>query len=411
VPLWARALTATLIVQTVSSFATFSVPLLGPLLTERARLSPESIGYISALLSAGICWFLASGSAMLNHYGPIRTLQIGLACSVIGLMMIAQPFGIVIASGALAVGFGTAPNTPAGSQILIRTAPPRHRSLIFSIKQAGVPLGGAIAGLIVAPVVSTQGLPATIALVIAVLLATICIVQPFRRALDSDRDHRRQDWVRSLLSWKEVVRSISSLRAHPSLPLLTALGASFSVTQACLTAFTATYLVIERGVSLADAGLVMAVMQLASMVGRIFMGWTADRTKRAVTHLAVQAMVSAVAVCLLAVSALETTSGVASWPLYASAALVGVTAIGWNGVHIAELARVSPIAQVSDVTSAASLFGFIGSIFGPLLFIGLVIVIDSYIVAFSAIAVQLAFFGFMTMIFIVKSRIAKRSLD
>ena len=72
-PLWASALSATLLVQVVSSFAAAAVPLLGPILTQRWGLAPEDIGYVSAVVSAGICWFLACGGPMLDHHGPIRT--------------------------------------------------------------------------------------------------------------------------------------------------------------------------------------------------------------------------------------------------------------------------------------------------------------------------------------------------
>ncbi|EHL99460.1 transporter, major facilitator family protein [Acetobacteraceae bacterium AT-5844] len=394
-PLWASALAATLIVQTVSSFANMAIPLLGPPLMERAGLSPESIGFVSALSSAGICWFLACGGPMLAHYGPIRSLQIGLAFTGAGLFILSQPIGLLSLLGALAIGFGSGPNTPAGSQILIRAAPPRHRTLIFSIKQAGVPLGGALAGLIIAPLVLSHGLTTALWTVIGVTLATILIAWPFRRRLDGEEQRSRPGWARSLLSWSTMTRSLATLRAHPSLPWLAALGASFSVTQACLMAFTATYVVTQHGASLAEAGRVVAVMHTASMVGRITMGWAADRIGAAMRHLALQAVASALAVCLLMAS-----SGHGAWALYGSAAVVGFIAIGWNGVHIAELARVAPLELVSDVTSAASLCGFVGSILGPLIFAMLVGWTGSYAVAFLTVAAQLAAFGMAAMLFI-----------
>lgn len=387
-PLWVSALVATLTVQTISSFATIAIPLLGPPLMARAGLPPESIGLVSAMTSAGICWCLACGGPMLGHHGPIRTLQIGLACTAFGLFVLSQPLGLLALLGALAVGFGTGPNTPAGSQILIRAAPPRHRILIFSIKQAGVPLGGALAGLVVAPLVLAQGLSMTLGAVIGATLLTILAVQPFRRRLDAERGTGQPGWARALLSPAALGRAVGTLRAHPSLPALTALGASFSVVQSCLTAFTATYVVTRHGASLAEAGKVVALMQGASMVGRIVMGWVADRMGNALRHLALQALASALAVALLV-----TAGGEGSWALYGSAALVGFIAIGWNGVHIAELARVAPLHLVSDVTSAASLFGFVGSICGPLVFTLIVSWSGSYTLAFLLVAAQLAAFG------------------
>ncbi|ONG53065.1 hypothetical protein BKE38_13600 [Pseudoroseomonas deserti] len=387
--MWASALIATLFVQTVSSFSSMALPLLGPPLMARSGLSPESIGYVSALTSGGISWFLACGGPMLGHFGAVRSLQIGLACMAAGLLLMAQPVGLVALLGALAIGFGCGPNTPAGSQILIRTAPPRHRTLIFSIKQAGVPLGGAIAGLAIAPLVQHHGLQAALWTITGVTLASILLVQPFRRRLDGGPATAvGGHWGRALFSPRVFLRSLGVLKAHPSLPLLTALGASYSTLQACLMAFTATYAVTRHGATLAEAGGIVAVMQFSSMIGRVLMGWVADRRGRALRHLALQALASAAAVALLLVAG--SAGGLA---LYACAALVGFTAIGWNGVHIAELARVAPLPLVSDVTSAASLFGFLGSIGGPLAFAGLVRWTGSYEIAFLSAALQLALFG------------------
>jgi MFS family permease len=379
-----------LIAQTVSAFASLAIPLLGPPLMDRAGLQPESIGLVSATTAAGICWCLICGGPMLGHHGPVRTLQIGLLCIALGLFALSQPLGLVGLLGALAVGFGSGHNNPAGSQILVRTAPPRHRTLIFSIKQAGVPLGGALAGLTAAPLVLAYDLSAALWAVIGVVLLTALLLQPFRRLLDTDRVSR-PGWVGALVSPTALARSVSVLTAHPSLPLLTALGASFSVMQACLMTFTATYAVTRHGGSLAEAGRIVAVMQFASMVGRIALGWLADRTGHALRHLAWQALASTLAVVLLI-----KIGGYGSWTLYVCAALVGATAIGWNGVHMAELARVAPLALVGDVTSAASFFGFVGSICGPLAFMLIVKWSGSYDVAFLVMAVQLAGFGLVS---------------
>jgi MFS family permease len=381
---------ATLLVQTVSAFALLAIPLLGPPLMHRAGLQPESIGLVSATTAAGICWCLVCGGAMLGHYGPVRTLQYGLLCIALGLLALSLPLGFLGLFGALAIGFGSGHNNPAGSQILVRTAPPRHRTLIFSIKQAGVPLGGALAGLTAAPLVLSLGLSTALWVIIGIVLLAALVVQPFRSLLDTERV-RRSGWVGALVSPSAVARSVSVLRAHPSLPLLTALGASFSVMQSCLMAFTATYAVTRHGASLAEAGRIVAVMQFASMVGRIALGWLADRTGHALRHLVWQALASTLAVVLLV-----TLGGHNSWALYGCAALVGATAIGWNGVHMAELARVAPLALVGDVTSAASFFGFVGSICGPLAFMLIVTWSGSYDLAFLVMAVQLAGFGLVS---------------
>jgi sugar phosphate permease len=234
----------------------------------------------------------------------------------------------------------------------------------------------------------SYGLTATLGMIIAILLVCCVIVQPFRRSLDGERSAGHEGWMQALFQPAAMLSCVSSLRSHPSLPMLTGIGASFSLMQACLSAFTATYFVTRHGASLVEAGQVVAMMQGASIVGRVVLGWLADRMGNALRHLGVQAIVSAIAVYMMV-----TLGNQQPGLLHASAALVGFTAIGWNGVHIAELARVAPLHLVSNVTSAASLFGFLASVLGPLLFMLLVSWGAGYETAFHVLGVQLACYG------------------
>lgn len=387
-PLWGSALSATLLVQVASSFAAAAIPLLGPILTLRWGLAPEDIGYVSAVVSVGICWFLACGGPMLDHYGPIRTLQLGLVLVAAGLALLAQPLGALGLVGALLVGLGLAPNTPAGSQVLMRASPPEHRTLIFSIKQAGVPLGGAIAGIVVAPLVLAFGFTGAVVALVAIVIACALLAQLFQRRLDAEKGPRNPGWPRLFLSPSSLTRAARVLNSHPALPMLTAMGVAFSITQSCITAFTATYMVTERGQSLAQAGLYMSMLLAASTVARIFFGWLADRLGNGLTLLSVLALGAGGAVLLLVWSA-----PASPWLIYGCMVLVGATSMGWNGVHMAELARASPVALIGEVTSGASLFGFIGSICGPLMFAVVAARTGSFTWPFVLVAGQLIAFG------------------
>jgi MFS family permease len=397
-PLWGSALSATLLVQVVSSLAGAAIPLLGPILTLRWGLAPENIGYVSAVVSAGICWFLACGGPMLDHHGPVRTLQFGLLFVAAGLALLAQPVIWLGLAGALLVGLGLAPNTPAGSQILMRTAPAEHRTLIFSIKQAGVPLGGAIAGIVVAPLVLALGFVGAVSILVAVMLFCMITVQAFQPRLDAEKGPQNKGWARLFLSPSSLARAARVINAHSALPMLTAIGVSFSITQACITSFTATYMVVQHGQSLAQAGLYMSVLLATSTLARIFFGWLADRLGSGLVLLSALALGAGAAILLLVWSA-----AASHWLVYGCMALVGATSMGWNGVHMAELARVSPAALIGDVTSSASLFGFVGSICGPLAFALIASRTGSFTWPFILVAGQLIVFGAVALVIMRRS--------
>jgi nitrate/nitrite transporter NarK len=64
---------------------------------------------------------------------------------------------------------------------------------------------------------------------------------------------------------------------------------------------------------------------------------------------------------------------------------------------MAELARVAPPRMVGEVTSAANLFGFLGSVCGPIAFTVVVRWTGSYTLAFGLAAGQLAVFALATL--------------
>lgn len=62
----------------------------------------------------------------------------------------------------------------------------------------------------------------------------------------------------------------------------------------------------------------------------------------------------------------------------------GATAIGWNGVYIAEIARIAPAGNVALVTGASIAFTYVGVVVMPVLFWVIVAVSAGYTIAFNA---------------------------
>jgi MFS family permease len=89
-----------------------------------------------------------------------------------------------------------------------------------------------------------------------------------------------------------------------------------------------------------------------------------------------------------------------AWPFALVAALgvaLGATVIGWNGVFLAETARLSPEGQVSEATAGVMVVTFMGSVIGPPLLSGLLALTESYEAGFllltiAALAMGLVFF-------------------
>ncbi|MGH7226714.1 MAG: MFS transporter, partial [Gemmataceae bacterium] len=70
-----------------------------------------------------------------------------------------------------------------------------------------------------------------------------------------------------------------------------------------------------------------------------------------------------------------------AWPLplvLIVAAALGAVALGWNGVFLAEVARLAPPGGTGTATGGALALTFIGALIGPPLFGAIVGATDSY---------------------------------
>jgi len=386
IPLWVLALSTTLGMQSIASFLDQSLPIIAPLLTARAGLAPERIGIISSLSALGVILFLVFGGPVLARLGPVRMLQIGALTAVCGLAIAATGWWPLLVIAAIMMGLGYGPSPPAGNRILAATVPARHRSLIFSIKQAGAPLGGALAGVILAPAAAGWGWQAALAISISIGVLAAVIITPTARRLNFEREPDRPVGPSALFNPRSVAAPFLLLKESPSLLIVTGLAFSFAAVQGSLFSFSVTYLTLDRHMPLTQAGFAYAAMQFSGVFARVFLGWLADRTGRPSLNLSVQALIAAAMVVLYGF--LPEEPSIATVAVVCGAA--GFFVASWNGIYMAEIVRLSPAKLITEITSSSTVMVFLGYMSGPTIFSLLVSWSGSYRLSFLVIAAQLA---------------------
>ncbi len=381
---WIAALGATLLMQLVGSFLNQVIPVIAPVMMADLGLPPQTVGNFSSLNTLGAIIFLLFGTPLVARFGPVRMIQSGALLGSLGLAVASSGIVWLMPLAAMAIGMGYGPTGPAGSRILQQHAPKRHRVLIFSIKQAGAPAGGVLAGLLAAPIAAAAGWQWAMATAIGIAIACVLTVQRLRGALDAERDPSR-DW-REALTWRRLATPITALRLHPVLPPLSIQALAFAGLQGSLFSFTVTWLVEEHGMRLTTAGTVFATMQFAGVTGRLVLGWAADRLGDAVRSLAIHGLLAA------GLATLWVTLGPsAPWPLALLLAfLCGFTGASWNGIFLAEVARVSPPDKVAEASSGAIIVCFIGYLVAPSAFAWAVGATGSWLLPFLSAAGLLA---------------------
>jgi MFS family permease len=376
------ALFATLAIQALVTMAVLTPPVVVALAAPEIGVNAHEIGVFTSLTYCAACLSAALSGGPVRRRGAIRVSQIGLLCCGVGMALIATASLPVVVLGGVLLGIGYGPMTPSSSHILIRRTPPHRRSLIFSIKQTGVPLGGALAGTLVPPLALALGWKGAVLVMAAAALAFALAAEPLRPMFDDDADPRARA-ERGLLEGPRLVLGAAGLRR------LVLGSLAFSALQLCFGAFIVTFLTDRIGVGLVDAGLILAASQVAGMAGRVLWGWAADR------WLSPRRLL-----CLLGLGMAACGAGVAfmsaAWPIALVVVVamgLGAMALGWNGVFLAEVARVAPEGTTSVATGGAVALTFLGVVIGPPLFSAVVDWTGSYRIAFLAVAACAGFAG------------------
>jgi MFS family permease len=376
-------LAVTLAIQALVAMASVTVPVLAPAASAETGIPLAYLGVFMALIYVGgMVSSLASGDFILR-YGPIRISQCCLALCGLGLAATAAGTVPLMLLGALLIGAGYGAVTPSSSHILARTAPPGRLSLTFSVKQTGVPLGGAMAGALVPSLVLFYGWQGA-----AIAVGAVCVLLAFlselsRAGLDSDREKGRPIGFKGVTGPLKMVLSLAPLRE------LAMTSFFFASMQFCLSTYLVSFLTTGLGVPLVRAGLTLTAALGAGVAGRILWGGIADRLvmpRRMLGTLGITMSVSAAAISFISLS----------WPYAAIVllgALFGASAAGWNGVYLAEVVRKAPSGMAGVATGGTLFFTFFGGVIAPPLFGGIAGAGQRYSLAYFLFAIPVFLFS------------------
>ena len=381
--MWARALGVTFLMQVASSFLAQTMIVIAPTLTDAAGVPPEQVGHLSSMISLGTLWFLISGHVLLPRWGAVFVLQAGAVLGAAGILVALSGSWTAMLAASLLIGLAYGPAPPAGSDILMRHSPRARRGLIFSIKQAGAPLGSAAASLLLPAVVTIWSWHWALVATAIVSAAPALLVEPWRAEIDRERRPPAASLLSELFSIRAAILPARVLLNRRPLLWLSVAGFSFACVQGCVFSFYVTFLNAGVGLSLAAAGTAFAVLQGVGMVARVAMGVLADRLGSGTHALILLGLGS----CVSSVAAASLGLDLPWAAVLAISTLIGCLGVSWNGVFLAEIARLAPEGQVSEVTAGAMLVIFVAYVAAPAAFTAAIPLLGGYGACFLAAAV------------------------
>ena len=354
--------------QIMASMALTAPSVLAPIAAPELGFAPQSIGiFVSAVYLAAIFSGLIGGH-FVRQFGALRLTQVAMILLAAGLLVAATglPALLLLATTAIGIGYGL--TNPTAAQLLSQHTSVARRGLIFSIKQTGVPIGVALAGLLVPVFLGWWSWRGAVIATATVIACELILIAPYRTQFDGSLEAVKLNW-RAVLT-----RPLMRVLRDPSLRSLAICSSCYSGMQVCFLTFLVSDLKLERGFSLAAAAGALATAQITSIIARPFWGMVTDR------YVAPRILLGLLGLGMAATLALfGTLSAHASHLLVIIAAmLVAATVVGWNGVFFAGIAQHASPQEIAMITGGTQFLTFGGAMISPLIFAAGVTALKSY---------------------------------
>lgn len=327
-----------------AAFASVGIATLAPQLHDTFGFSRTQIGIVSALVMLGASIASRPAGRLTDRLGPWLVLVGSLAALGAGAAIeAAAPVGWVLMAGSLFLGLAYGAVGPP-TNVAIAGRMQGGIGFFMSIKQAGMPIGSFLAGILLPSVAGWLSWRWALGLTGVVALLVAAASGPLRHTTTID-----------------AASSPSGRDSEPPRTTWLALGVFgflMAGVQWCFLAYLVLYLHDGRGFSPTAAGAVLAVATACSVAGRLLWGWLSDRPGWRARSLGATSLFAAVGCALLAVG----LPSALVWPV---AALAGAAAVGWNGAFLGLIADRAARGTVGHASGTVMTTVFAGAVALP----------------------------------------------
>lgn len=358
--------------QMLVSLAVLSLGVLMPAVARDLGIDPKLVGAFTAIIYAVASFVALASAGPISRLGAVRVCQLAMVAAAAGLAINAAASVIAVVVAVALIGVAQGPINPASAHILSQRVPRDWFSLVFSVKQTGVPLGFAAAGVLLPLLLPTLGWRGASLFAAGMLLVGAVVLELLRARLDAS--------VAPSGPSAGIWSSIIHVMRHPEMRVLGWSALLYVVAQHTFTFFLVTYLYEHCRLSIAEAGFLLFLAQIGGTAQRLVLGALGDRFPRMMLlgWTGIGIAVGAIATGLI-------TPSTPYWLIGLIVFAYGTVVISWNGVSIAEFAALAPAGQVAAIAAVQTALAFSGAVIGPPLF-GLIAAVADYRTAFFLVA-------------------------
>lgn len=366
--------TATLITYGVGAFALFW--------KEEYVLTNMESGLLISVVNIGPLFCMLFVGWLLDQYNEKMLISISsflLGGSLLLTNIVNGFIGLLFVL--LLVGTFYSVSQPGGSKVIINWFPKENRGLAMGIRQAGIPIGGALAGVLIPFLTIKYNVTSTINIIGSICIIGGLLFYIFYKDPPCVREEKRQE--RSNISFWMHLKAVICKKELYSIYIT---GICMISLQMVLVGHFIKYLVIEQSITPILAGKVFSVMFFFGMIGRVILAAISDLFYKGNRRIPLFITVcTSICFILMLVMSIHARTNV----LYGVSALLGFFSIGWFSLFIAEVAESASEESVGMTVSFALTLNQIAIIVAPVLF-GYIVDEKGYTYAWLCIVVLLS---------------------
>ncbi len=331
----------------LGNFIDSSYAPLAPFIKNYYILTATQVGLITSILFIGSSSVSVFTGFLVDRMGYHNAMKLSFGIMALGstILFSSRDYAVLLA-GFYFIGFGYGILTPATNSQVMKEYYPDHITRM-GIKQAGVPMGAALAAIVIPLVVIKVGIPHIYLLIIA-MAAIMLIVMPLRKTVNKDK-FQLGKYIREMF---ETARDRYLLLIGFS-----ALFMSWSQ-QSVMTYYVLYFRNIKFGTLIAESFLYSVL--ISAIFGRIL--WT-----RLGNRLFSQNHIKTFSLIMISSAAVAILLPYFSSDIYTAyvfSVFVGITVISWNGVFVSMTSEIAPSGKVGMYSGMGILLISSGTIIG-----------------------------------------------
>ncbi|MGH1056241.1 MFS transporter [Bacillus paranthracis] len=378
---WVMLIVAT-IAQTTATLITYGVGVFALFWKEEYALTNTESGLLVSVVNVGPLFCMLFVGRLLDQYNEKILISISsflLGSSLLLTNIVSGFNGLLFVL--LLIGMFYSVSQPGGSKVILKWFRKENRGLAMGIRQAGIPIGGALAGVLIPFLTVQYNMTYAINSIACICIMGGVLFFVFYKEPYVQEEARKGH--NNISFWMELKVVICKKELYP----IYITGICMISLQMVLVGHFMKFLAGEQSITSIVAGTVFSVMFFSGMIGRIALAAISDvlykGNRRIPLFIAVCASIGLI--LLLVMNIHTIMSGV----LYGVSALLGFFSIGWFSLFIAEVAELASEESVGITVSVALTLNQIAIIVAPVLF-GYIVDEKGYAYAWLCIVVLLS---------------------